>query len=61
VINPDGTLVAPAAAQFSATATATATATSNLAPGPATAAFSPLPLFLPERRYADLLRAGALT
>jgi penicillin-binding protein 2 len=75
VINPDGTLVAPASAQLSpaqlspaqlpttqlSTTQPPRTATSNLASGPAAAALSPLPLFLPERRYADLLRAGALT
>jgi penicillin-binding protein 2 len=70
VINPDGTLVAPASAPLTSTQPSSArlsstqptwTAASNLAPGPAAAVFSPLPLFLPERRYADLLRAGALT
>ncbi|HEV3173541.1 MAG TPA: penicillin-binding protein 2 [Actinocrinis sp.] len=66
VINPDGTLAVPASAAFDlsgatgpnpsvADAAFHVTGMPNAGPGPA-----PLPLFLPERRYADLLRTGAL-
>jgi penicillin-binding protein 2 len=75
VINPDGTLVAPASAPLTSTPSTSTPSTSTpststpststpftaLASGPVAASYSPLPLFLPERRYADLLRAGALT
>lgn len=60
VIDPDGTLVTPSPAPLVLTPQPSPSI-SHRALGAGPAAVSPQPLFLPERRYADLLRAGALT
>jgi penicillin-binding protein 2 len=64
-IRPDGTLVTPAAARLASPASAAnavpVTRTLVTLPGPDAGIAAASTLFLPERRYADLYRAGALT